>query len=76
MRTVTIHEAKTHLSRLIEEVLHGEQIVIARGRTPVAKLVALPGARRARRGGGAADTILRIAADFDADLEDLEEYRR
>ena len=41
MATVTIHEAKTHLSRLINRVLAGEEITVARGRTEVAKLVPL-----------------------------------
>ncbi|WP_394850281.1 type II toxin-antitoxin system Phd/YefM family antitoxin [Pendulispora brunnea] len=31
MKVVTVHEAKTHLSRLIEEVLEGEEVAIARG---------------------------------------------
>lgn len=39
MKVVTIHAAKTHLSRLIEEVAAGEQVVIARGKEPVARLV-------------------------------------
>jgi prevent-host-death family protein len=39
--TVSIHEAKTHLSRLIRAVLAGREIVIARGKEPVAKLVPL-----------------------------------
>ncbi len=39
MKTITIHKAKTNLSRLIEEVCKGEEIVIARGKKPVAKLV-------------------------------------
>ena len=39
MKVVTIHAAKTHLSRLIEEVTGGEQVVIARGKEPVARLV-------------------------------------
>jgi prevent-host-death family protein len=49
MKTVTIHAAKTHLSRLIEDACDGEQIVIARGRTPVARLVPVdrPEPRRA-----------------------------
>ena len=74
MRTVTIHEAKTHLSRLIDEALGGEQIVIARGKTPVAKLMPIAGGKRARRPGGAAKVIIRVADDFDADLEDFREY--
>lgn len=40
-RTVTIHEAKTHLSRLIARVEAGEEIVIARGKNEVAKIVPL-----------------------------------
>jgi prevent-host-death family protein len=39
--TVTIHAAKTNLSRLIARVEAGEEIIIARGHTPVAKLVPL-----------------------------------
>lgn len=41
MQTVTVHEAKTHMSRLLARVEAGEEIVIARGRTEVAKLVPL-----------------------------------
>jgi len=39
MRTVNIHEAKTHLSRLLEAVAAGETVTIARAGTPVADLV-------------------------------------
>jgi prevent-host-death family protein len=45
---VTVHEAKTHLSRLLDRVEGGEEVIIARGRKPVARLV--PVQRRA--GGG------------------------
>ena len=41
METVTIHKAKTELSRLIEKACRGEEIVIARGKKPVVKLVPL-----------------------------------
>jgi antitoxin (DNA-binding transcriptional repressor) of toxin-antitoxin stability system len=41
MATITIHKAKTQLSRLIEKACAGEEIIIARGKQPVAKLVAL-----------------------------------
>lgn len=37
--TVSVHEAKTHLSRLIERVLAGEEVVIARNKEPVVRLV-------------------------------------
>lgn len=39
MQRFTIHAAKTHLSRLIEAALAGEDVVIARGSTPVVRLV-------------------------------------
>ena len=51
MRTVNIHEAKTQLSRLIAEVEAGEDIVLARGGKPVARLVRVDDARPARRFG-------------------------
>jgi len=41
MTTVTIHEAKTHLSRLLSEVETGGEVVIARDQKPIARLVAL-----------------------------------
>lgn len=41
MTTFTIHEAKTHLSRLINLVLAGETVVLARGKKPVAQIVPL-----------------------------------
>jgi prevent-host-death family protein len=47
MKTVTTHEAKTHLSKLLAEVEAGEEILIARGSQPVARLV--PVTRRAKR---------------------------
>lgn len=50
-KTVTIHAAKTHLSRLIERVRQGEEIVIARGKDPIAKLVPLVQAAGGRRFG-------------------------
>ncbi|MBU6320242.1 MAG: type II toxin-antitoxin system prevent-host-death family antitoxin [Alphaproteobacteria bacterium] len=39
MRQVTIHNAKTHLSRLIEAAMAGEEIVISKGNTPMVRLV-------------------------------------
>ncbi|MEX2649829.1 MAG: type II toxin-antitoxin system Phd/YefM family antitoxin [Alphaproteobacteria bacterium] len=42
MTTVTIHEAKTNLSRLIARALAGEEIVILRGKVPVARLEPVP----------------------------------
>ena len=66
-RQVNIHEAKTGLSKLVERVEAGEEIVIARAGTPVAKLVGLkPG--RARRRLGLLDGRFEIPDDFNRPL--------
>lgn len=51
MKTVNIHEAKTQLSRLIAAVEAGEEIVLARGGKPVARLVRVGGDAPVRRFG-------------------------
>jgi prevent-host-death family protein len=65
MKTVNVHEAKTHLSRLLEEVEAGEEIVLARNGKAVARLVPVGGVLR--RPGGLKGRI-RIRRDFDAPL--------
>jgi antitoxin (DNA-binding transcriptional repressor) of toxin-antitoxin stability system len=74
MKIVNIHEAKTHLSRLIEDALRGEDVVIARGNQPVVRLV-LVEAARPRRALGWAKGQVRMAADFDAPLDDFVDYQ-
>ena len=72
MRTVNISHAKTHLSRLVEEVAQGEEIVIAKHNRPVARLVALEASARPRKPGGWEGRVW-MADDFDAPLpRDLE----
>jgi prevent-host-death family protein len=51
MSVVTIHKAKTNLSRLIEEVSRGKEVIIARGSKPVARLVAIKESKGKRRPG-------------------------
>ncbi len=50
-KPVSVHEAKTHLSRLIERAEAGEDIVIARGKVPVVRLVAISAPKVERRFG-------------------------
>ena len=69
-----MHEAKTHLSRLVREAQRGEEIVIARGSEPVARLVPIEPSIPARR-FGTAKGMIRVRDDFDEPLEDFEEYR-
>ena len=66
---VNIHEAKTHLSRLLQRVAEGEEVTIARAGVPVARLVAVEKNKNVRPMGFARDEIW-IAEDFDAPLPD------
>ncbi|MGH9160586.1 MAG: type II toxin-antitoxin system Phd/YefM family antitoxin [Vicinamibacteraceae bacterium] len=68
-KTVNIHEAKTHLSRLLEEVAGGRDVVIAKAGRPVARLVTASPRKPVRR-PGALKGKLWIADDFDAPLPD------
>jgi prevent-host-death family protein len=65
---VNMHEAKTHLSRLVERVEGGEEIVIGRAGKPVAKLVPYRDAALGPRVPGAWKGRVWIADDFDDDL--------
>ena len=69
MDPVNIHDAKTHFSRLIERVLLGEEIVIAKAGRPVAKLVPITSETSDRRPGSAKGTFV-VPPDFDAPLPD------
>ncbi|HEX6062905.1 MAG TPA: type II toxin-antitoxin system Phd/YefM family antitoxin [Longimicrobiales bacterium] len=74
MTEVNVHEAKTHLSRLLARVETGEEIVIARGGKPIAKLVPIPGTAARQLGTHAGQ--FEVPEDFDAPLTDdmLEEF--
>ena len=74
MTKVTIHEAKTHLSKLIRKALAGEEIIIAKGDKPLVKLTVIPELRKQRRIGGAKGIIEFMAEDFDAPLDDFQDY--
>jgi prevent-host-death family protein len=65
MGVFNVHEAKTHLSRLLERVARGEEIIIAKSGRPVAKLV--PVAAEPRRPGRLKGRI-RLGPDFDEPL--------
>jgi prevent-host-death family protein len=65
---VNIHEAKTHLSRLLQRVAAGEEVTIARSGVPVARLVAVEPQKK--RPLGFARGEVWVADDFDAPLPD------
>jgi len=66
---VNVHEAKTHLSKLLQRVAEGEEIIIARAGKPVARLIPIKAKPSARRVGSAAGEF-QVPADFDAPLPD------
>lgn len=69
VKTVNIHEAKTHLSRLLARVARGEEIVIAKAGKAIARLIPVAPAQRERVLGIDRGRVV-IAADFDAPLPD------
>ena len=76
VRTVNIHEAKTHLSRLVQAAVDGEPFLIARAGKPLVKVISVqaPESGAKRRTGFLADDIS-VPADFDrmgsAEIESL-----
>jgi prevent-host-death family protein len=64
---VNIHNAKTHLSRLLRHVAEGEEITIARGGVPIARLVPVE-TRQMRRPLGLDRGVYEVPEDFDAPL--------
>ena len=67
--TVNIHEAKTHLSRLVDEVAAGTEIIIAKAGKPMARLSPIVAPARKKRLGLLKGKI-KVAADFNAPLGD------
>jgi prevent-host-death family protein len=67
MTKINIYEAKTQLSRLVEQAAAGEDVIIARGGKPVARLTRLQPAQRVIRFGLLKGKV-KVAADFDASL--------
>lgn len=67
MESVNIHEAKTHLSRLVEQVAAGSDVVIAKAGKPMAKLVPI-GAGKAVIRFGVLKGKIHVPEDFDAPL--------
>ena len=74
MRIVTIHQAKSNLSRLIQAAVAGEEIVIAHGKTPLVRLVRVRRTKPKREFGFAKGKV-RIARDFNAPLADFADYQ-
>lgn len=72
IESFTVHEAKTHLSRILRMVESGAEVQIRRGNSPIARIVPLEDARPVRRLGSLKEQIW-ISDDFDEPMKDLEE---
>ena len=75
-RVVNVHQAKTHLSQLLQEVEQGQEVVIARAGVPIARLVAWEATARPVLAPGAMRGQIALAEDFDAPLHGLFEALR
>ncbi len=69
---INIHEAKTRLSELLQRVMNGEEIIIAKAGKPVARLLPFQPAPQPRLPGNDAGQVM-IAPDFDEPLPEFEE---
>jgi prevent-host-death family protein len=67
-KPINIHEAKTHLSRLVEQAARGKEIVIAKAGKPMARLVPLVDAPRPKK-FGLLEGRFQVPQDFDAPLD-------
>ncbi len=74
MTTASIHEAKTHLSKLIQKALAGEEVIIANAGKPVVKLVPVEQPEKKIRQFGGWEGQVWMAEDFDAPLDDFKDY--
>lgn len=73
--SVNIHEAKTNFSKLVRRAEAGEEIVVRRGREPVARIAPLE-KKGGVRGFGSLKGQIKIGPDFDEPLEEFAEYER
>jgi len=71
MQIVNIHDAKTQLSRLLEQVQSGEDVVIAKSGTPIVRLIPYAVPKRKIAPPGAMAGEIWIADDFDAPMDEL-----
>ena len=74
MTAVSVAEAQAKLPELIRGVTRGEEVVILENDLPVARLIAAQTAPPQRKLGSLRGTVIYVAPDFDAPLEDFREY--
>jgi prevent-host-death family protein len=70
MRTVNMHEAKTHLSRLVDAAARGESFIIARAGKPLVKVTAIDAPEKPKSRLGGLEGQFTVPDDFDTMFED------
>jgi antitoxin (DNA-binding transcriptional repressor) of toxin-antitoxin stability system len=74
MTNIPIEEAQSKLSELIHQLFPGEEVLITENDQPVARLVCVTTSTAQRKLGTLRGTVLKMAPDFDAPLDDFQEY--
>lgn len=76
MSTVSIQDAQAQLVEIIHRLAPGDEVIITENSRPVARIVpaADPAARKPRQPGTLRGTVLYMALDFDAPLDDFKDY--
>ena len=76
MQTITMQEAQSHLTEIIEKLPHGEELVVTRDDMPVAAIRTMPpiAPRKSRQLGTLKGSVLDMAPDFDEIPEGFEDY--
>ncbi|WP_446010964.1 type II toxin-antitoxin system Phd/YefM family antitoxin [Candidatus Electrothrix sp.] len=75
MAQLNLTEAKTHFFEMIQKALLGEEMIITDEHRPLVKIVPLSAPESRRKPGSGTGQLLYMADDFDAPLEDFEEYQ-
>jgi prevent-host-death family protein len=76
MKTLPVHQASHHLEDLVDAAIAGEEVVLTRGNQPAVRLVPISTSNGSRPQFGSAKGLIRMSDDFDAPLDDFDEYTR
>ena len=71
MAIVTIQQAKAQFAQLIQQAVAGEEILVAKGKKPVARIVPIPAFPKERKLGGGKGIVKYISPDFDDSVEEF-----
>ena len=76
MKTLSVKKASGHLDSLVDAAIAGEEVVLTRDDQAAVRLVPIPSGNSARPQFGSARGLIKMADDFDAPLDDFDDYMR